>query len=170
MIDMANNLTGFIVLVATLGIAAQWLAWRFRLPAILLLSIAGLVVGPWLGWINPSEQLGTMLEPLVGCARGCAEGLPARRTTCSVAVVHASVPSRQAERCSLDPALSQNSFVADPAARNAGDEAGTARGIPAAGPEERGPLPSPAGAPGDLPGEDRGGPGRAELAGLRIAT
>ena len=66
MLDMANNLTGFIVLVTTLGIAAQWLAWRFHLPAILLLSVAGLVVGPWLGWINPSAQLGTMLEPLVG--------------------------------------------------------------------------------------------------------
>lgn len=66
MFDMANNLTGFIVLVTTLGIAAQWLAWRFRLPAILLLSVAGLVVGPWLGWINPGAQLGTMLEPLVG--------------------------------------------------------------------------------------------------------
>ena len=66
MIDMANNLTGFIVMVATLGIAAQWLAWRFHLPAILLLSIAGLVVGPWLGWINPGAQLGAMLDPLVG--------------------------------------------------------------------------------------------------------
>jgi NhaP-type Na+/H+ or K+/H+ antiporter len=66
MADMANNLTGFIVLVTALGIGAQWIAWRFRLPAILLLSIAGLVVGPWLGWINPGKQLGAMLEPLVG--------------------------------------------------------------------------------------------------------
>ncbi len=64
--DIANNLTGFIVLVTALGIAAQWIAWRFRLPAILLLSIAGLVVGPWLGWVNPGEQLGAMLNPLVG--------------------------------------------------------------------------------------------------------
>jgi len=64
--EMADNLTGFIVLVTALGIAAQWIAWRFRLPAILLLSIAGLVVGPWLGWINPSKQLGAMLDPLVG--------------------------------------------------------------------------------------------------------
>ena len=66
MLDIANNLTGFIVLVTTLGIAAQWLAWRFHLPAILLLSVAGLVAGPWLGLINPGEQLGAMLEPLVG--------------------------------------------------------------------------------------------------------
>jgi NhaP-type Na+/H+ or K+/H+ antiporter len=66
MSDMANHLTGFIVLVTMLGIGAQWLAWRFRLPAILLLSIFGLVAGPWLGLISPSVQLGTMLDPLVG--------------------------------------------------------------------------------------------------------
>jgi NhaP-type Na+/H+ or K+/H+ antiporter len=64
--DIANNLTGFIVLVTMLGIGAQWLAWRFRLPAILLLSLFGLVAGPWLGWISPGAQLGTMLDPLVG--------------------------------------------------------------------------------------------------------
>jgi NhaP-type Na+/H+ or K+/H+ antiporter len=64
--DIANNLTGFIVLVTMLGIGAQWLAWRFRLPAILLLSLFGLVAGPWLGWISPGVQLGTMLDPLVG--------------------------------------------------------------------------------------------------------
>jgi NhaP-type Na+/H+ or K+/H+ antiporter len=64
--DIANHLTGFIVLVTMLGIGAQWIAWRFRLPAILLLSLFGLVAGPWLGWINPGAQLGTMLDPLVG--------------------------------------------------------------------------------------------------------
>jgi NhaP-type Na+/H+ or K+/H+ antiporter len=64
--DIANNLTGFIVLVTMLGIGAQWFAWRFRLPAILLLSLFGLVAGPWLGWISPGAQLGTMLDPLVG--------------------------------------------------------------------------------------------------------
>lgn len=63
---MVNHLTGFIVLVTMLGIGAQWLAWRFRLPAILLLSLFGLVAGPWLGWISPGAQLGTMLDPLVG--------------------------------------------------------------------------------------------------------
>jgi NhaP-type Na+/H+ or K+/H+ antiporter len=66
MIELANNLTGFVVLVATLGIAAQWLAWRFHLPAILLLSITGLVAGPWLGWINPGAILGAMLDPMIG--------------------------------------------------------------------------------------------------------
>lgn len=66
MTEPAIHVSGFIVLVAVLGIGAQWLAWRFRLPAILLLSVAGLVAGPGLGWINPSEQLGALLSPLVG--------------------------------------------------------------------------------------------------------
>ncbi|MDD2271591.1 MAG: sodium:proton antiporter, partial [Desulfuromonadaceae bacterium] len=66
MTDPTIHITGFIVIVAVLGISAQWLAWRFRLPAILLLSLAGLAVGPWLGLIKPGEQLGAMLNPLVG--------------------------------------------------------------------------------------------------------
>lgn len=66
MSGMANNFTGFIVLVTALGISAQWIAWRFHLPAILLLSLFGIIAGPWLGWINPGTQLGTMLNPLVG--------------------------------------------------------------------------------------------------------
>ncbi|MEO8417504.1 MAG: sodium:proton antiporter [Methylophilaceae bacterium] len=60
------QLTGFIVLITVLGVGAQWLAWRFRLPAILLLSLAGLIGGPVLGVLNPSVQLGAMLNPLVG--------------------------------------------------------------------------------------------------------
>lgn len=60
------HLTGFLIIVAVLGISAQWLAWRFRLPAILLLSLAGLLAGPVSGLIRPGEQLGAMLNPLIG--------------------------------------------------------------------------------------------------------
>jgi NhaP-type Na+/H+ or K+/H+ antiporter len=60
------NFSGFFVLVTVLGISAQWLAWRFRLPAVLLLALAGLAAGPGLGLIRPGEQLGSMLNPLVG--------------------------------------------------------------------------------------------------------
>jgi len=35
-----------IVGLLALGIAAQWVAWRIRIPAIVLLSVAGLVAGP----------------------------------------------------------------------------------------------------------------------------
>lgn len=49
------------VLIATLGIGAQWLAWRIKLPAIILLIVAGLLAG----WIKPSEDLGNLLHPLI---------------------------------------------------------------------------------------------------------
>ncbi|MFK8052266.1 MAG: cation:proton antiporter [Woeseiaceae bacterium] len=54
-----------IVLVVSLGIGAQWLAWKLRLPAIVLLSAAGLIAGPALGWVEPSDQLGDLLRPLI---------------------------------------------------------------------------------------------------------
>ncbi|WP_405238221.1 cation:proton antiporter [Lentisalinibacter orientalis] len=54
-----------IVGVVALGVAAQWVAWRLRLPAIVLLAGSGLIVGPGLGWINPSEELGDLLRPVI---------------------------------------------------------------------------------------------------------
>lgn len=57
-------LTGIIVA----GIAAQWLAWRVRVPAILFLLAIGLVLGPITGWLNPNQLLGDLLFPLVSLA------------------------------------------------------------------------------------------------------
>ncbi len=48
-----------------LGVGAQWVAWRFRFPAIILLALAGLIIGPVTGWINPSELFGSHLQSLV---------------------------------------------------------------------------------------------------------
>ncbi|WP_084327538.1 cation:proton antiporter [Salinarimonas rosea] len=56
-----------VVLVAG-GVAAQWLAFRFALPAIVLLFAAGLAVGPGLGLIDPSEAMGHNLHTFVGLA------------------------------------------------------------------------------------------------------
>lgn len=42
-----------ITTVLLLGIGAQWLAWRFRLPSILLLLLSGFLVGPVLGILDP---------------------------------------------------------------------------------------------------------------------
>ncbi|HKB60046.1 MAG TPA: cation:proton antiporter [Gallionellaceae bacterium] len=64
--DPAAKLTELIVLVTVCGIGAQWLAWRFRLPAVLLLALAGIMVGPVLGLLDPGAQLGAMLNPLIG--------------------------------------------------------------------------------------------------------
>ena len=42
-----------ITVVILLGIGAQWLAWRFRLPSILLLLVVGFLAGPVLGFLDP---------------------------------------------------------------------------------------------------------------------
>ncbi|RIK64830.1 MAG: hypothetical protein DCC65_13315 [Planctomycetota bacterium] len=55
------GLTGIIVL----GGAAQWLAWRLRLPSILLLLICGFVAGPVTNFVSPDEMFGGMLRPFV---------------------------------------------------------------------------------------------------------
>ncbi|MBS0122793.1 cation:proton antiporter [Thetidibacter halocola] len=55
-------------LVGALGVGSQWLAWRLRLPAIVLMLLAGLIIGPGLGLLNPREQFGDMLAPMVAIA------------------------------------------------------------------------------------------------------
>ena len=54
--------------VGLASLASQWLAWRLRLPAILFLLLCGLLAGPLLGWLNPSELFGPLLFPLVSLA------------------------------------------------------------------------------------------------------
>jgi len=48
-----------------LGLACQWLAWRLKLPAILFLLLAGLLLGPASGLLDPDALLGELLFPLV---------------------------------------------------------------------------------------------------------
>ncbi|EHH68296.1 cation:proton antiporter [Gluconobacter morbifer] len=47
------------------GMVAQWTAWRFKLPAIVLLFTLGLIFGPGLGILHPSETMGWVFRPLV---------------------------------------------------------------------------------------------------------
>ncbi|WP_066458745.1 cation:proton antiporter [Castellaniella caeni] len=56
------------ILLAGIGIvamAAQWLAWRLRVPAILFLLLAGIAVGPVAGWLDPDGLFGHLLFPIV---------------------------------------------------------------------------------------------------------
>ena len=55
-------------LVGALGVGAQWLAWRLRLPGIVLMLAAGLAVGPGLGLLDPSRDIGALLQPMVAIA------------------------------------------------------------------------------------------------------
>ena len=51
-----------------IGFLAQWLAWRVRLPAILFLLLAGIVLGPVTGVLHPDRLLGDLLFPVVSLA------------------------------------------------------------------------------------------------------
>ena len=62
---MSEELLIGIASVVALGIGAQWLAWRFNLPAILLLLLVGFAAGPVSGLLRPDELFGDMLLPLV---------------------------------------------------------------------------------------------------------
>ncbi|CAE6932211.1 Belongs to the monovalent cation proton antiporter 2 (CPA2) transporter (TC 2.A.37) family [Vibrio sp. B1FLJ16] len=54
--------------VGVIGLGCQWLAWRLRLPAILFLLLAGIIIGPFMQWLKPDEVLGSLLFPLVSLA------------------------------------------------------------------------------------------------------
>ena len=62
---MTHDLLNVLVLVVSLGVIAQWVAWRLRLPAIVLFLIAGVNVGPVFGWVRPSVDLGDVYRPVV---------------------------------------------------------------------------------------------------------
>src|SRR5690625_395654 len=57
-----------IMLVGTLGIGSQWLAWKFNWPAIVIMSAAGLLAGPILGIMNPEQNFGDLYSPIVSVA------------------------------------------------------------------------------------------------------
>jgi len=55
------QLAGIIII----GISAQWLAWRIKLPSILLLMVFGFVAGPVTGFLHPDQLLGPLLSPFI---------------------------------------------------------------------------------------------------------
>ncbi|RNF40091.1 cation:proton antiporter [Planococcus salinus] len=56
------------MLIIFLGVFSQWVAWKFQLPAIVLMSIAGLLVGPVFGITTPQENFGDLFNPLISLA------------------------------------------------------------------------------------------------------
>ena len=64
---MEQGVAVAVICIAVGGIAAQWLAWRLKLPAIVLLFAAGLVMGPGLQVLTPSHSF-PALRPVVGLA------------------------------------------------------------------------------------------------------
>lgn len=80
-----SSLIVSVALIGALGLGAQWLAWRLQAPAIVLMALAGLIVGPF--WavtlgnpdsplftgvdgalLNPTKEFGDLLRPIVSLA------------------------------------------------------------------------------------------------------
>lgn len=60
-----------IGIILSLGVGGQWLANRLRIPGVLLLLMAGILVGPVFNIIQPEEDFGSeVLFPVVGLAVG----------------------------------------------------------------------------------------------------
>ena len=73
-----ENLVLAFTIIGVLGIGAQWLAWRFHLPAIVLMAVAGILAGPVFNIFTgpntppgepPMEALfGDFYRPIIGVA------------------------------------------------------------------------------------------------------
>lgn len=55
-------------LVGALGVGSQWAAWRLRMPAIVLMLLAGIIVGPVLGVFDPARDIGPLMGPIISIA------------------------------------------------------------------------------------------------------
>lgn len=62
---MTDNPALAAAIIIALGTAAQWFSWWLKLPAILLLLVAGLAIGPGLHLFSPDEMFGDLLFPFV---------------------------------------------------------------------------------------------------------
>src|SRR5690625_4778056 len=65
---MSSSLLFTIMLIGGLGIGSQWVAWRYKIPAIVVMSISGLIVGPIFGIINPEQEFGVLYDPMISVA------------------------------------------------------------------------------------------------------
>lgn len=54
-----------VVLIVGLGVLGQWAAWRWRLPAIVVLLALGVLGGPVLHVITPDAVFGELLAPFI---------------------------------------------------------------------------------------------------------
>lgn len=51
--------------ILVMGLAAQWIAWRFKFPSILLLLLFGFLIGPVSNLLDPDALFGRSLFPVV---------------------------------------------------------------------------------------------------------
>jgi len=62
---MAESTLVVVSSIVICGVMAEWIAWRLRLPSVLLLLILGFWIGPVIGFLDPDLLLGDLLLPIV---------------------------------------------------------------------------------------------------------
>lgn len=55
-------------LIGAIGVGSQWVAWRLRMPAIVLMLAAGLLIGPATGFFDPGRDIGPLYKPMITLA------------------------------------------------------------------------------------------------------
>lgn len=55
---MNFSMTFSVALIIFLGVFSQWIAWKISKPAIVIMSICGLIVGPLLNIVVPAQLMG----------------------------------------------------------------------------------------------------------------
>jgi NhaP-type Na+/H+ or K+/H+ antiporter len=68
--EHSDQLMRMLAAIIVLGVGGQWLAWRLRIPAILLLLTIGCLAGSISGFINPDAMFGDLLPPIVSLSVG----------------------------------------------------------------------------------------------------
>ncbi|MBT4792785.1 MAG: sodium:proton antiporter, partial [Halobacteriovoraceae bacterium] len=62
---MGHQLLENLGIVFLLGIFSQWIAWRMRIPVIVLLTSLGILAGPVFGILQPERVFGDLLHPFI---------------------------------------------------------------------------------------------------------
>jgi NhaP-type Na+/H+ or K+/H+ antiporter len=65
---MVEDQTVILASIGVVSLVCQWIAWRLRLPAILFLLVAGIFMGPYLGYLDTDALLGDLFFPIVSLA------------------------------------------------------------------------------------------------------
>lgn len=65
---MHEHLLIGIAAICIVGAFAQWLGWKLKLPPIIFLLIAGFIIGPVTGFVNPNDVFGDLLFPIISLA------------------------------------------------------------------------------------------------------
>ncbi|MBI1345339.1 hypothetical protein GC163_03535 [bacterium] len=68
--ESSEKLIAILAGILVLGVGTQWLAWRIRIPAILLLLAVGCTAGSLTGFLQPDVIFGDLLTPMVSLSVG----------------------------------------------------------------------------------------------------